>query len=230
MRSVELARARQRAAARAGRLPRRLDRSPRASTATSTALDFDAAALLRLLERCDALRRPTLLEQVLDACEADHRGRAGLQDDAVSAASRLLDAWRRRALWTPAPSPRAWARDGRGAHRAGGACAARRAAAPSRRRAQMPEPSADQEHQHRQQHACWRTARNSRAADAEVDVARQRPMPSLRSHGCSAVSTTSAMNIGQQPAHPRPSKACACDRHGRSLAAAHRCRGRPQAP
>ncbi len=36
-----------------------------------------AAALLRLLQRCDALRRPERFEQVLLACECDARGRAG---------------------------------------------------------------------------------------------------------------------------------------------------------
>ena len=34
-------------------------------------------ALLRLLQRCDALRRPQRFKQLLDACEADHRGRGG---------------------------------------------------------------------------------------------------------------------------------------------------------
>ncbi len=52
-------------------------------------LDFDAAALMRLLERCDALRRPALLDHVLDACEADHRGRAGLQDRPYPQRARL---------------------------------------------------------------------------------------------------------------------------------------------
>jgi tRNA nucleotidyltransferase (CCA-adding enzyme) len=52
-------------------------------------MDFDAAALMRLLERCDALRRPTLLDHVLDACEADHRGRAGLQDRPYPQRARL---------------------------------------------------------------------------------------------------------------------------------------------
>ncbi|MDZ7652756.1 MAG: multifunctional CCA addition/repair protein [Burkholderiaceae bacterium] len=56
------------------------------------ALDFDAAALVRLLERCDALRRPALLAQVLDACEADHRGRAGLADRPYPQRERLLGA------------------------------------------------------------------------------------------------------------------------------------------
>jgi tRNA nucleotidyltransferase (CCA-adding enzyme) len=64
-------------------------------------LDFDAAALLRLLERCDALRRPMLLDHVLDACEADYRGRTGLEDRpypqrdrlrAALAAARAVDA------------------------------------------------------------------------------------------------------------------------------------------
>jgi tRNA nucleotidyltransferase (CCA-adding enzyme) len=56
------------------------------------ALELDAAALLRLLERCDALRRPALLAQVLDACEADARGRAGHGDDAYPQRGRILDA------------------------------------------------------------------------------------------------------------------------------------------
>jgi tRNA nucleotidyltransferase (CCA-adding enzyme) len=56
------------------------------------ALELDAAALLRLLERCDALRRPALLAQVLDACEADARGRAGHQDDPYPQRARILDA------------------------------------------------------------------------------------------------------------------------------------------
>ncbi|WP_066330869.1 multifunctional CCA addition/repair protein [Azohydromonas lata] len=42
--------------------------------------DFNAKALLRLLERCDALRRPERFEQLLLACECDARGRAGRED------------------------------------------------------------------------------------------------------------------------------------------------------
>jgi len=40
---------------------------------------FDAAARLRLLERCDAWRRPARFEQLLWACECDARGRLGLE-------------------------------------------------------------------------------------------------------------------------------------------------------
>jgi tRNA nucleotidyltransferase (CCA-adding enzyme) len=56
------------------------------------ALDLDAAGLVRLLERCDALRRPPLLLQVLDACEADNRGRAGHADRAYPQRERVLQA------------------------------------------------------------------------------------------------------------------------------------------
>ena len=35
---------------------------------------------LKILERCDALRRPQRFEQILQACEADFRGRTGWQD------------------------------------------------------------------------------------------------------------------------------------------------------
>ncbi|OZB72099.1 MULTISPECIES: multifunctional CCA addition/repair protein [unclassified Thiomonas] len=40
-------------------------------------LGFGAEATLRLLQRCDALRRPERFAQALLACEADHRGRGG---------------------------------------------------------------------------------------------------------------------------------------------------------
>jgi tRNA nucleotidyltransferase (CCA-adding enzyme) len=40
-------------------------------------MEFSAEALLRLLARCDALRRPARFQQALLACEADHRGRGG---------------------------------------------------------------------------------------------------------------------------------------------------------
>ncbi|WP_449369853.1 multifunctional CCA addition/repair protein [Thiomonas sp.] len=40
-------------------------------------LGLGAQATLRLLQRCDALRRPERFAQVLLACEADHRGRGG---------------------------------------------------------------------------------------------------------------------------------------------------------
>jgi tRNA nucleotidyltransferase (CCA-adding enzyme) len=39
---------------------------------------FDAAALMRLFERCDALRRPARFSEALLACECDARGRLGL--------------------------------------------------------------------------------------------------------------------------------------------------------
>ena len=40
-------------------------------------LSFGAEATLRLLQRCDALRRSERFAQALLACEADHRGRGG---------------------------------------------------------------------------------------------------------------------------------------------------------
>jgi tRNA nucleotidyltransferase (CCA-adding enzyme) len=39
--------------------------------------ELRAATVLRLLESCDALRRPERFAQILLACEADHRGRLG---------------------------------------------------------------------------------------------------------------------------------------------------------
>jgi tRNA nucleotidyltransferase (CCA-adding enzyme) len=42
---------------------------------------------LKILERCDALRRPARFEEVLGACEADYRGRLGCEEKAYTAAS-----------------------------------------------------------------------------------------------------------------------------------------------
>lgn len=41
--------------------------------------EFGAAALVRLLERCDAIRKPARFDEVLLACECDARGRLGLE-------------------------------------------------------------------------------------------------------------------------------------------------------
>ena len=54
--------------------------------------EFNAAALVRLLERCDALRKPERFAQVLLACECDARGRLGLHDSPYPQRPRLLAA------------------------------------------------------------------------------------------------------------------------------------------
>ncbi|HXD04651.1 MAG TPA: multifunctional CCA addition/repair protein [Burkholderiaceae bacterium] len=50
---------------------------------------FDAAALVRLLERCDAFRKPQRFEELLLACECDARGRLGLEEVPYASAPRL---------------------------------------------------------------------------------------------------------------------------------------------
>lgn len=50
---------------------------------------FGAAALLRLFERCDALRRPERFAQLLLACECDARGRGGRAESIYAPATRL---------------------------------------------------------------------------------------------------------------------------------------------
>jgi tRNA nucleotidyltransferase (CCA-adding enzyme) len=54
--------------------------------------DLAPAAVLRLLERCDALRRPERFAQALLACECDARGRLGREDDAYPPRQRLAQA------------------------------------------------------------------------------------------------------------------------------------------
>jgi tRNA nucleotidyltransferase (CCA-adding enzyme) len=55
-------------------------------------LDLKPAAQLRLLERCDALRRPGRFADLLLACECDARGRLGLQQRDYPQRARLLQA------------------------------------------------------------------------------------------------------------------------------------------
>jgi len=52
-------------------------------------LGFGAEAVLRLLVRCDALRRPERFLLALQACECDARGRLGKEHDAYAQGPRL---------------------------------------------------------------------------------------------------------------------------------------------
>jgi tRNA nucleotidyltransferase (CCA-adding enzyme) len=54
--------------------------------------DLNAEALMRLLERCDAIRQAERFQRVLQACECDARGRLGFEDSAYPQAMRLLQA------------------------------------------------------------------------------------------------------------------------------------------
>ena len=56
-------------------------------------LEFGAEALLRLLVRCDALRRPARFAQALVACECDARGRLGFTEKPYPQRPRLLKAF-----------------------------------------------------------------------------------------------------------------------------------------
>jgi len=52
--------------------------------------DLGAAALMRLLERCDALRKPQRFADILLACECDARGRLGHFDSTYPQRTHLL--------------------------------------------------------------------------------------------------------------------------------------------
>ncbi len=54
--------------------------------------EFNAAAVVRLLERCDAFRKPQRFDQILLACECDARGRLGLEERAYPQRPRLMSA------------------------------------------------------------------------------------------------------------------------------------------
>lgn len=51
--------------------------------------DLGAAALVRLLERCDAFRKPQRFDDILLACECDARGRGGLSESPYPQRARL---------------------------------------------------------------------------------------------------------------------------------------------
>ena len=55
---------------------------------------LDGAALMRLLERCDAFRRPERFLQMLAACECDATGRLGFEDRPYPQRARLAQALR----------------------------------------------------------------------------------------------------------------------------------------
>jgi tRNA nucleotidyltransferase (CCA-adding enzyme) len=50
---------------------------------------LDAAALVRLMDRCDAWRRAERFAQMLQACECDARGRLGFEEQVYAPAPRL---------------------------------------------------------------------------------------------------------------------------------------------
>ena len=54
--------------------------------------ELGAAALVRLLERCDAFRKPARFDEALLACECDARGRLGFENAAYPQRQRLLQA------------------------------------------------------------------------------------------------------------------------------------------
>ena len=54
--------------------------------------ELGAAAVVRLLERCDAFRKPQRFTDILLACECDARGRLGLEQSPYPQRTRLLEA------------------------------------------------------------------------------------------------------------------------------------------
>jgi tRNA nucleotidyltransferase (CCA-adding enzyme) len=57
------------------------------------ALELRCTSIVKLLEKCDAFRRPERFEQFLIACEADARGRAGLENKPYPQADFLRSAF-----------------------------------------------------------------------------------------------------------------------------------------
>ena len=56
--------------------------------------ELNAAALMRLLERCDAIRKPERWPDILLACECDARGRLGFENTTYAPAHRLREVLR----------------------------------------------------------------------------------------------------------------------------------------
>ncbi|WP_253450858.1 multifunctional CCA addition/repair protein [Natronospira proteinivora] len=79
------------------RVPRAYERLGRMSARwhahVHRALELKPATVMKLLEGCDAFRRPEDFERFLIACEADARGRAGLEGRAYPQADWIRDCW-----------------------------------------------------------------------------------------------------------------------------------------
>lgn len=54
--------------------------------------ELGAAALVRLIERCDGIRKPTRFDEILLACECDARGRLGFDEAPYPQRQRLREA------------------------------------------------------------------------------------------------------------------------------------------
>lgn len=74
--------------------------------------ELNAAAVLRLLERCDAIRKPQRFEQALLACECDARGRTGFENTPYPQRPRLLAALQAALAVDTAPVAQAAAKSG----------------------------------------------------------------------------------------------------------------------
>ncbi|MEN9984285.1 MAG: hypothetical protein RI918_2254 [Pseudomonadota bacterium] len=71
-------------------LPRHIGHEDRSVKLFHRSGEFSAAAIVRLLERCDAFRKPARFAEVLLACECDARGRLGFEDSPYPQRQRLL--------------------------------------------------------------------------------------------------------------------------------------------
>ena len=73
--------------------------------------DLNAAAVVRLLERCDAFRKPQRFADIVLACACDARGRLGAAENSYPQGARLLAALEAaQAVATPAIAEQAMAR------------------------------------------------------------------------------------------------------------------------
>ena len=74
--------------------------------------ELNPAAVLRLLERCDAIRKPERFEEALLACECDARGRLGFAESAYPQRQRLSGALQAALAVETAPVAQAAAQRG----------------------------------------------------------------------------------------------------------------------
>ncbi len=74
--------------------------------------ELNAEAMMRLLERCDAVRQAERFVRVLQACECDARGRLGLADAPYPQAERLMLAQKAALSVETAPIAQAAAQEG----------------------------------------------------------------------------------------------------------------------
>ncbi len=173
--------------------------------------EFGAAALVRLLERCDALRRPDRFAELLLACECDARGRLGLEEEPYPPRARVsprpcAGSSRSTPLRSP-PPPAPAARPARRSARRSTTRGWKRCAISGRRlkgAASALDEAADRHADQADQHAAAERQEPLPAEQAEAEVAGQPAEAVLLEPGADRVEDDQREEDDDEPADHAP--------------------------